>query len=128
MKSALFAAARPSRPGNAFPDERPFSSKTNPLRRRVSKQRQHTDAAQQRNRFERNAQRFHAVIGADGEEFGEYGRMKVIVLVRVDMVEDQPRRPEGFELRANLGPNLAAHGGTHHDRQAIGGKVGAQTA
>ena len=84
-------------------------------------------ARRQRPRLERHAQRLHAVVAADVEDFGQYRGMQMIVLMRVDMIEGEPGRSEGLELRANLGANLAAHGGSHHDRKPIGGKIGAQT-
>ena len=84
-------------------------------------------SAQERPRFERHTQSVHAVVASDVEELGHYRGMKMVVLMRIDMVEAKPGGAKGFELRANLGPQLATHSGPNHDRETVGGKVGAKT-
>ena len=51
----------------------------------------------------------------------------MVVLMRIDMIKNEPCRLKSFELRANLSPDLAAYGRSDHDREAVSGKVGAQT-
>ena len=85
------------------------------------------DASQHLRRFGRHAHRAHAVAFPDVEHLPAHRRVQMEVMVRIDMVERQTGRLEGFELCLDFRGELPARAGSDEDVDARPHQIASQS-